>query len=1008
MITKMTFCTCLVVLWWTFQFPAEAQVPMPRQFTLFDGEKVFWADGSRGPFPISDRAIEQDSEQVWVNGRLFLRDRDYVVDTKQALLTLLQDIVRGAEVVVRFRQRPVVIDGVVRRRALPRNTGPEDHPVAKVYTLPVGNDVVDVPGLTVGGHKSVALTVGSQHAVNQALQLRISGEVAKGIDLLAVLSDRNLPIGESGGSRRLQELDRVFFQVRSGQVLATLGDLDVSFDGSVFGRYRRQLQGGYVSAHRDESQVTAFGAVSRGQWNTARLVAVEGYQGPYRLSNGGFSGQVVPESERVYLNGRLLKRGDRLDYTVDYDRGQVVFAPEVPIGADSRITVEFQVVENGKQSRLMGLESRMNIAEGLSLGTTLIRESDRPVLAGVASPGLVKNQRQLGVLQAAYTPLVGLHIRGEAALSDQTDGGGRAFRVDGGWVVDNVEIKGRFRQIGAHFEAFERLDRGDAAGRWGWEADSTRVTQREGEVTVRYGWRDFAIIGEYGRRLGLVNTGRTGVGVYLPLGTYRYESLGRARGNMTRHEGDFDIVFGIVKPGFHFSLENGSGDGVGSSSLFYALGPRSLPQGINKRELAWQIAVGEGRSWVWESELKYRHFRQREIAWQDSLRGWSHTHRAQVKNWKGWVFSGAYTQGTMQIGRERRQHTHLGRVRLGHSRPGLSHQITYRVSSTGVQVNRPIFVDVAPGLGDYIWEDVNGDGVQDFEEFVPDIDGDYVQVFDTRSNFDPARDGALGMRLEVDFRRLIGNDNWLSALAVDASLRADRQISAGAQDATPWALLGFESGAGVLGGHRDALVRLYLFRYHRRGSLRLTGRVRNQVNRAFYSGAVELLTEGSLLGKMRSERRAEWEAELNWGRRERAGAGAFAYGVETATADLRAVLRPGSKWQLRLGGQAGRDWEGVRALSVIYSAVQPEVLYALPGRGRLRAELDWTRVWATQPIPLFLGMARGNRPGQNWVWRLGLDYRVGQYVTAQLMYDGRKRPDRTTIHLGRMQMRAAF
>ena len=83
---------------------AHAQVPVPEQFTLFDGERVFQADGSRGPFAISDRAIEEGSERVWVDGVLRVRDRDYVVDADRALLTLLWDVVRGVEIVVRFRQ----------------------------------------------------------------------------------------------------------------------------------------------------------------------------------------------------------------------------------------------------------------------------------------------------------------------------------------------------------------------------------------------------------------------------------------------------------------------------------------------------------------------------------------------------------------------------------------------------------------------------------------------------------------------------------------------------------------------------------------------------------------------------------------------------------------------------------------------------------------------------------------------------------------------------------------
>ena len=177
---------------------AQAQVPMPEQFTLFDGERVFQADGSRGPFAVSDRAIEAASERVWVDGVLLIRDRDYVVDADRALLTLLRDVVRGVEIVVRFRQRPLVTAPVVQRRQFQPGEGGGDQPIVRVFSPPV-RDRDEEQKLTIGGHKSISVTAGSQHAVHQALQLRISGEVAEGVNLLAVLSDRNLPIGEQGG-----------------------------------------------------------------------------------------------------------------------------------------------------------------------------------------------------------------------------------------------------------------------------------------------------------------------------------------------------------------------------------------------------------------------------------------------------------------------------------------------------------------------------------------------------------------------------------------------------------------------------------------------------------------------------------------------------------------------------------------------------------------------------------------------------------------------------------------
>ena len=1003
-----TYCVRIFILAYVMDSTALAEVPVPDQFSLFDGERVFQADGSRGPYSFSDRTIEIGSERIWVNGILMVRDQGYVVDANRALITFMTQVFRGDEVVVRFRQMPKVFDPLARRRiakATDEGTARVEVPAKRTSVSRIEGDE---PRLTIGGHKSIAVTVGSQHTVNQALQLRISGEVAEGVDLLAVLSDRNLPITEGGGSRRLQELDRVFFQVKSGGVLASLGDLDVAFDATAFGRYRRQLQGAQVFAQRDGGQVKAFGAASRGRWITQRLVAVEAYQGPYRLPGAGGE-QIVPESERVYLNGRLLKRGDLLDYTVDYTRGSIIFSPEVVIGIESRITAEYQIIENGMRSRLMGVESRWALTEGLSFGTTLIRESDRPALTGVNVPGISETRRQLGVLNATYAPRSGVHLSGEAALSDRDAGRASAFRIDGEWASGDVKIMGRFRQLGADFEPFERLDRGDAAGRWGWQEDSVRTTEHEGEVGVRYDWGEsFSVTGEVGRRSGLQRTDRRGVGIRLPMGTYRYEFLDQGNGVIRRHEGQFERVMGMVKPGFRFDLETALGDGVYGSSLFYAFRPQSVPAAIGKRELVWNVVVGDGAALSWASELKYRQIRQRDLAWQDSLRGWSHTHRMQMNNWRGWVFDGSYTRSASQTGEEHRQVAHLGRVRLGHSHPGLSHQVTYRVSSTGVQINRPLFVGVSPGLGEYIWEDANGDGLRDPEEFVPDVDGDYVQVYDNFSAFNPARDGALGVRIEIDFRRLLKEGGLLSAVSLDASLRADRQVIQGAGGAAPWSLFAFDSGRDVLGSRRDALVRLYLFRYHKRGSLRLTGQARNLLNRALYGGAAESFIEGGVLGKLRSRNGVAFETEFDLGRRHRRDAGTFSYVIETETGVLRGVLQPSRKWHLRLALQGGRDWERIRGLRVVYSGIRPEVIHALPGRGRLHGRVDWMRVWSTEAAPLFLGLAEGNRSGQNWTWRFGFDYRLGRYVTAQVMYNGRKHPEREIIHLGRMEMRAAF
>lgn len=245
-------------------------------------------------------------------------------------------------------------------------------------------------GLRSRGSISRGVIAGSSRdvTIESGLRLELDGELAPGLEVRASLSDAESPIRPDGSTQRLSEFDRVFVQMtaRSGRVV--LGDFDGSLAQSRFASLSRKLQGAMINASESteklDVRVTAAGATSRGELQVQSIAPIDGVQGPYRLE--GAAGErfvlVLPGSERVYLDGRLLVRGEAEDYILDYSLGELTFTGRQLIAADSRITIEFQYSTNQFTRTLLATEVDVGFGRQFatdrrfSVGASWIREAD--------------------------------------------------------------------------------------------------------------------------------------------------------------------------------------------------------------------------------------------------------------------------------------------------------------------------------------------------------------------------------------------------------------------------------------------------------------------------------------------------------------------------------------------------------------------------------------------------------------------------------------------------------
>ena len=92
-----------------------------------------------------------------------------------------------------------------------------------------------VRGFTVGTTKDFTL--------NSGLRLQLSGKLSDEIEVVAALTDENTPIQPEGNTERLDELDKVFIQIKHPNATGTFGDYQLIRKQGEFGVMDRKLQG---------------------------------------------------------------------------------------------------------------------------------------------------------------------------------------------------------------------------------------------------------------------------------------------------------------------------------------------------------------------------------------------------------------------------------------------------------------------------------------------------------------------------------------------------------------------------------------------------------------------------------------------------------------------------------------------------------------------------------------------------------------------------------------------
>lgn len=997
--------------------------------------------------------------------------------------------------------------------------------------------------------------------VNSALNLQLKGKLSEDIEITAVISDQNVPFQPEGNTQQLQDFDKIHVQLKHKLATLDAGDIQLKNDSSYFLKYNKNVQGGAATVRlgndstRLQSETKIGVSIAKGQFRSSNITPVEGVSGPYRIQGPATEPYiiVIAGSEKVFVDGKLLKRGFNEDYVIDYNRAELTFTNKILITQYTRIRIDFEyavqqysrnIFQASHKQRVGKFESFFNFyKEGDDKDSPLLftLSDEEKLLLSNAGNDPNKTWTSAVTPASSYDPSRVMYTIASTTMEDTvfvkatpedtplytitfTDVGlgngnyildeitpvGRSYK----WVdpIDGVKqgsyapikrlippTQKQMVAIGASYQLsqYEKVfvegafsdhdknlfsDKGNAENQgqaikfglkskdraltansqWKWSAYMDMEYDEEGFQSIDR----FRTI-EFDRNWGLNQNTDTvseqiingGFELYTDKKhLFKYDISQRKRGNLSeglQHKAkwesqwkhlkvktsaflmdnntlteviewrklsaDISVPNGHIIPGYKYAEDRNTITQTASEQVVSSL--------MNYNEHKFYINSGDSLDWTFHTFYSIRNDRTPQNGLlKDATEARTFSvnagHLTSKSNLRVQLTYREleHLNDTLQT-----ENTLMGRIdwRKDFWQKNIRSNLTFTTSTSRELKREFIFVRVDNGMGTHTWRDLNGDGIQDLNEFFIAINADerdYAKFFTPTNEYIPAYQTALNYKLNLKFpshwKKKKGVLKQISKLSNQFAFLSDQKITS--SDWTDrFLLFGNNLSEDNILANKSTFKNTVF--YNKSGiKFSMQYQYLNSNRKQLLTNGIEERQQEEHNALLRWNWTKGWDIEVKGTEKEMQNLSNFMedrnYTIQQKEVYPKVTWQPNYKFRLSMGGGLKQKYspdsfnEQSHTLESTFKEISLGFKHANASKHTLMMEAKWITIDynGDSNASVSYEMLEALQMGKNYTWNVNYIQKLSNGLQLQVGYNGRKSPEQPTAHVGRMQVTALF